>query len=157
MPGPPPQPIERKRLLGNPGKQALSERIIALPAATVAPKAPRSLGKEGREAWKRLWGVGRSWLQPESDFGLMLRLCEAWDERAILKRLIEDEGRVATGSMGQPVTHPAVDQLRSLDNQITRYEALCGFTPADRSRLGLAEVKRVSRLEEFLARRQRDA
>ena len=45
--------------------------------------------------------------------------------------------------------------LRSLDAQIERNLSLLGFTPADRSRLGVAEVRAASKLEEVLALRNR--
>lgn len=50
--------------------------------------------------------------------------------------------------------NPAVQQLRKLEELITRYEGLCGFTPSDRSRLGLAEVKAASALDQLIARQQ---
>lgn len=89
----------------------------------------------------------------------MVRLCEAIDEREVLKEEIKIHGRYSKGSMGQVVTHPAVDQLRTLEALITRWESLCGFTPSDRSRLGMAEVKRMSQLDELRAKRDaaRDA
>jgi hypothetical protein len=37
--------------------------------------------------------------------------------------------------------------LRELDRQIVSNLSLLGFTPSDRSRLGVAEVKAVSKLE----------
>jgi hypothetical protein len=49
--------------------------------------------------------------------------------------------------------HPILDKLLALDAQITKYEGLCGFTPADRARMGVAEVKRASAVEDFLAKR----
>ena len=48
--------------------------------------------------------------------------------------------------------NPAVSQLRKIEELITRYEGLCGFTPSDRSRLGLAEVKTASALDQLIAR-----
>lgn len=52
--------------------------------------------------------------------------------------------------------NPAVSQLRKIEELITRYEGLCGFTPSDRSRLGLAEIKAKSKLEELLEKRRAD-
>jgi hypothetical protein len=43
--------------------------------------------------------------------------------------------------------------LRELDRIIIGNLSLLGFTPADRSRLGWAEVKTQSVLEEFMARK----
>jgi P27 family predicted phage terminase small subunit len=81
----------------------------------------------------------------------MGRLCRGYDERDQLLRIIRRDGRFVAGSQGQPVHHPAVKQLRELEEQLTRLESLCGFTPSDRTRLGLAEVKRQTALQEFLA------
>lgn len=43
--------------------------------------------------------------------------------------------------------------LRELDKQIVSNLSLLGFTPSDRSRLGVAEVKAKSKLEELMERR----
>jgi len=43
--------------------------------------------------------------------------------------------------------------LRELDRQIVSNLSLLGFTPSDRSRLGVAEVKAKSKLEELMERR----
>jgi hypothetical protein len=43
--------------------------------------------------------------------------------------------------------------LRELDRQIVSNLSLLGFTPSDRARLGVAEVKAKSKLEELMERR----
>lgn len=83
----------------------------------------------------------------------MVRLCQGYDERDALRKIIKSEGYTTVGSTGQTVAHPAVGMVRQLEAQITRWESLCGFTPSDRSRLGMAEVQRVSKLDAFLSRR----
>lgn len=153
MSGPPPQPAERKRLLGNPGKRALAEPQLILPAIAEIPEPPSQLAEVGSDAWRRLWGVGQAWLSPITDLAIITRLCEAYDEREQLRRDIAANGHYTTGSMGQPTLHPAVSALRQLEQLMTRYESLCGFTPADRSRIGMAEVQRVSRLDQLIAKR----
>jgi hypothetical protein len=45
--------------------------------------------------------------------------------------------------------------LRELDRQIISNLSLLGFTPSDRSRLGVAEVKAMSKLEELMARKEK--
>lgn len=120
------------------------------------PRPPRGLGKVGREAWRRLWDVGGSWLSPVADAAILTRLCQAYDEAAELRARIEQDGHFSTGSMGQTVAHPAVAMLRKLEELITRYESLCGLTPSDRSRLGLALMKAQSRLDAFLAGQDAD-
>jgi hypothetical protein len=45
-------------------------------------------------------------------------------------------------------------QLNDLERLITSNLGLLGFTPSDRTRLGLAEVKAKSKLEELMARKE---
>ena len=88
----------------------------------------------------------------------MQRLCEAYDDREAIRAELKHTGRIGISEKGSPFTHPLVWQLSAIEKTMTRYEGLCGFTPSDRSRLGLAEVKRVSKLDEFIERqRQRRA
>jgi hypothetical protein len=42
--------------------------------------------------------------------------------------------------------------LRNLDKQLVSNLSLLGFSPTDRSRLGIAEVKRQTKLEELRTR-----
>lgn len=158
--GPARRPIEQTRALNNPGHRKLpaqSATVTLTPAGDI-PRAPRSLGKVGRSVWRRLWTAGRQWLSPATDYDILTRLCEAHDEREDLRQKIRDDGRILYGrgdgdgddSAGAPYVHPAVWLLLKVDATITRYEQLCGFNPSARSSLGLAEVKRVSRLAQFL-------
>jgi hypothetical protein len=43
--------------------------------------------------------------------------------------------------------------LRELDRAIVSNLSLLGFSPSDRSRLGLAEVKKMSKLEELMTKK----
>lgn len=151
--GRPPTPTERKRRTGNPGKRALPEPVVQLAAVASIPPPPDTLGDKGVQVWDRLWTAGQAWLSPATDLDLLTRLCEAHDEREALRDAIADEGYMVTGSMGQRRANPLLSDLRSLESQMTKYESLCGFTPTDRARLGYAEVKRASKLDELLSRR----
>jgi phage terminase small subunit len=51
------------------------------------------------------------------------------------------------------VTHPAVKQVDQLDAQNTAWMSLLGFTPSDRARLGLAEIRVANELDEFRKRK----
>lgn len=141
--GRPPKPIEQKRMLGNPGKRPLPEQgeVQALPGISEIPDPARPLLTHGRELWDRVWSVGATWISPNTDMELLLMTCEMVDERWNLRIQVmqTDDPRMRRG-------------LRELDRQIVSNLSLLGFTPADRSRLGVAEVKARSRLEELLAR-----
>jgi hypothetical protein len=67
--------------------------------------------------------------------------CEMIDERWNLriKTMQTDDAKMRRG-------------LRELDRQIVSNLSLLGFTPSDRSRLGVAEIKARSKVEELRAK-----
>lgn len=134
--GRPSKPIEQKRLLGNPGKRALPSQALAIPMATEIPEPHRPLLKYGQELWDKVWGLGTNWISPNTDAELLLMTCEMIDERWNLrvKVMQSDDARLRRG-------------LRELDRQIISNLSLLGFSPSDRSRLGVAEVKAMTKLE----------
>jgi hypothetical protein len=136
--GRPPKPIEQKRLIGNPGKRPLPEtsNLILLPAVNEVPQPTRKLFEYGQELWDRVWTMGHTWLSYSTDLDLLLIVCEQLDERAKLRTLVWNNGRTDERKA-----------LRQLEKQIVENLSLLGFTPTDRSRLGIAEVKKLSKLE----------
>ena len=139
--GRPPKPIEQKRLTGNPGKRKLPTEgsLVLLPSMYETPKPPRPLvTAAANELWDRTWSMGQTWLSPSTDIELLLMTCEMIDERWNLRIKVLQDNR--------PEERRG---LRELDKQIVNNLSLLGFTPTDRSRLGVAEVKRVSKLEEL--------
>ncbi len=141
--GRPSKPIEQKRLLGNPGKRALPDRddVIALPRVQEAPEPPRPLLKYGQQLWDRVWGLGATWISDKTDLELLIMTCEMVDERWNLriKVMQTDDPRLRRG-------------LRELERQIVSNLSLLGFSPTDRSKLGVAEVRAMSKLDELRAR-----
>jgi hypothetical protein len=142
--GRPPKPYEEKLRTGNPGKRALPERsnLTVLPAANGAPEPARPLGSAGRALWDRVWGAGATWLAELVDAEQVLILCEQADERAQLRVKVLKDGEWRERAA-----------LRALDAQVMDGLALLGFNPVDRSRLGVAEVKAPSALDQIAARR----
>jgi hypothetical protein len=139
--GRPSKPIEQKRKLGNPGKRALPKegQVVVLPMATKIPEPHRPLLKYGREFWDKVWGLGTTWISPTSDIELVLITCELIDERWNL--------RINVMKSDDTKQRRA---LRELDRAIVSNLSLLGFSPSDRSRLGVAEVKARSKLEELM-------
>jgi len=142
----PPKPVERKRALGNPGKRPLPAKgqLVALPSVGQdVPDPPRPLGPEGRKMWERVWQSGRQWVSGGSDLDLVLLLCESMDERVALRVTVlrgsDWRDRVA---------------LRALDGQIATLLGQLAFTPVERSRLGVAEVRNATALEKLVQERQ---
>ena len=142
--GRPPKPTELKRALGNPGKRPLPDpqTIVALPAITSIPETSRPLGSYGKQFWDRVWQMGSSWISSNTDYETMLMTAEMIDERWNL--------RVKVMTDGQPRDRRA---LRDLDRAIQTQLASLGLTPADRSRLGVAEVKKMSKIAELRSMR----
>ena len=140
--GRPSKPIEQKRLLGNPGKRALPKNTLALPMALETPEPGRPLLRYGQELWDKVWDAGVNWISPNTDMELLLMTCEMVDERWNLriKVMQNDDYQMRRG-------------LRQLDSQIISNLSLLGFTPSDRTRLGVAEVKAQSKLEELMERK----
>jgi hypothetical protein len=136
--GRPPKPTEVKRKLGNPGQRKLpnqSEIQMFEPVSSL-PEPSRPLLKYGREFWDKVWLNGLQWISVNTDSELLLMTCELVDERWNLRvRVMQSNDWRERRA------------LRELDDRIIRNLSLMGFTPADRSRLGVAEVKAISKME----------
>jgi len=144
--GRPAKPVEQKRLIGNPGKRPLppEDPLTSIVAAETTPEPPRPLLKYGRELWDRVWDAGTPWISPNTDLEILTMTCELVDERWNLrvKVMQSDDPKMRRG-------------LRELDRQIVSNLSLLGFSPSDRSRLGLAEVKAKSKLQELMDKKDR--
>lgn len=155
--GRPAKPLEVKRALGNPGQRPLPTAPgvgQGLKGVEGIPTPP-SLGIDGLTLWNHVWTAGKSWLSPDSDQTIITMLCQAQDEHEEIRRKIAsgEIERYYTTANGQMVTHPMVTQLASLRTQMTAWLAAIGFSPADRARLGLAEVRVRDELDELVKRR----
>ena len=155
--GRPAKPVEQHRLAGNPSKKQLPnapEPGQGLSGSTTIPAAPE-LGPNGLALWAHVWEAGRAWLSPDSDYTIVRLVCEAHDEYTELRDLLQSGqvDRYYVTANGQVVTHPVVTQLANLRTQLTAWLAAIGFSPSDRSRLGLSEVRVRDSLDELKARR----
>lgn len=155
--GRPAKPVETHRAAGNPSKKKLPDAPMpgkGLGAVDGVPTPP-SLGEDGLILWSATWQAGRSWLSPTVDFTLIKMLCEAHDEHEEIRRQLSTGiiERFYATSNGQLVTHPLVTQLGNLRTQMTAWLAALGFSPSDRSRLGLAEVRVRDELDDLSKRR----
>ncbi len=100
------------------------------------PSMPEHLGEAGAAQWRA--AASAPWLCTAADFLLLEHLADAVDERAELRVMIAETGRIARGSMGQPVTAPAAEQLRQVETQIHRLASMLGLGAGPRARLGVA-------------------
>lgn len=143
--GRPPKPAELKRVTGNPGKRKMNDLAVVtiLPMADEIPAPPENLGENGVELWNRAWDAAITWLSPSSD-----------------RNAIENAARLAdTLATARAKYHATLDaaDLRALvqiNKSYTDALSSLGFDPTSRSRLGVAEVKKMSALDQLLAKRQ---
>ena len=141
--GRPAKPTEIKRKLGNPGRRPLPDTSVVqyLEPIVSVPEPARPLLKYGKEFWDKVWGSGLSWISANTDAELLLMTCELVDERWNLRvRVMQSNDWRERRA------------LRELDDRIIRNLSLLGFTPADRSKLGVAEVKAISKMEQLKRR-----
>lgn len=149
--GRPPTPTERKRRTGNPGKRALPDatNVVALPP--VADDAPARLGPAGRAVWDLVTEQCK-WLA-ETDRPTLVMLCEKFDRRQDFMVRLESSEPVLFTDKGYAYPNPLVGMLSTLETELAKLLSALGLTPTDRTRLGVAEVKKQSNLERLLQQR----
>lgn len=137
----PPKPAELRVLQGNPGKQRLnvSDAIAPLEYRYVDPL--RELGPVGKAFWDTIFGAGEIWISIRTDLALVQLVCELMDRREFLREAF----------LADPISRPVNMSLLDTEKQIVSCLSLLGFSPADRTRLGLVSAKTKSKLQEFLA------
>jgi hypothetical protein len=96
----------------------------------------------GTELWERVWSEGSTWISPKTDLEILLMTCEMVDERWNLRIKVMQSNNMQMAR-----------RLDNLSRLIVSNLSLLGFTPSDRSRLGVAEVRAKSALEELMERR----
>jgi P27 family predicted phage terminase small subunit len=131
----------------------------AITVSGQTPDPPEYLHDDGIKLWYETWEATKLWSAPETDYHLISMLCRAWDEHESIRRQL-DSGEIArwyTTANGQVASHAAVKQLAELRVQMTAWMSSLGMSPADRTRLGLAEVRVRNELDELEQRRARRA
>jgi hypothetical protein len=136
----PAKPVEMKRLQGNPGKRALPDRsaVVVLESGPVEPAS--DLGVAGRRLWDSVFADGGLWVSGRTDVHLLQMVCEQLDRRQVLREAFESD----------PLDRKVAMSLNETEKLIASNLGLLGFTPSDRARLGLAEVRAKSKLEQLM-------
>ena len=146
--GRPPKPIERHRAEGTYRKDrhAQPQLAVVLPMARGVPAPPVELGQAGSQLWEKAWAEAITWLSPDSDMQAVINACMNADSLAIARRRY------------QATSDPAdARALVALEKAFREALSALGFDPTARSRLGVAEVKAASALEQLAERRNRRA
>src|SRR4051812_30156749 len=78
-----------------------------------APRRPRGLARPGGQLWDEITGaVAADWALDGKDLALLTRACRLADVEAELRADVARDGRMVTGSTGQPVVNPALKEAR---------------------------------------------
>ena len=141
----PGKPAEVKRKLGAKGYTgSVPENVVAIPAVSQVPEPLRPLSGSGLDLWDRTWQRGFSWLSANTDIQLLQITCEQLDERDQLRDYVLENIEA---------WHER-SALRELEKSIRSNLSLLGFTPTDRMKLGVAEVKVETKMEQLRKRQQ---
>ena len=140
----PPKPAELKLIQGNPGKRAMPKNDAIAPLEYGYTEPIRPLSKVGKAFWDSIFGAGEMWISIRTDTQLVQMVCEQLDRREQLRELFNAD----------PSNRPVNMSLIEIEKQLVSGFSLLGFTPADRTRLGLVSAKTKSKLEELLERKR---
>lgn len=102
------------------------------------PAPPEDLGSEGLKFWDQVF-TAAPWISHRTDLALVTMTAQQFDEREALRTIVSEQQENPRLRSG----------LRELEKAITSNLAQMGFTPSDRSRLGFAEIKKESKLDEL--------
>jgi hypothetical protein len=136
----PPKPAELKILQGNPGgkKILMNDALAPLDYGYIEPLRP--LGEHGKQLWDSIFGAGELWISIRTDTQLVQMVCEQLDRRERLRQFFEID----------PTDRQIIMSLNETEKAIVNGFSLLGFSPADRTRLGLVSAKTKSKLQELL-------
>ena len=118
--------------------------VTPLPMADNTPEPPAMLQADGLSLWNRIWDNAITWLSPVSDMNAVENACNIADV-------------VSASRVKYMATLEAADARAyvAINKSFTDALASLGFDPVSRSRLGVAEVKKMSALEQLVANRQK--
>ena len=151
MPGPAAKPNELKRMLGNPGSRPLPDpnKVIALPPLTSEP--PAHLSKKQKAKWSEIRSMA-PWIAV-TDEPLLTALVEKMSRQEQLKKEMKKSQFVLFTDKGYAYPNPLFGMLSTIETEIFKLLCQLGLTPVDRSKLGVAEVKARSKIQELLAQK----
>lgn len=149
------EPIERQQRKARGDGRTPGGRELAKPAYTLikredAPPMPRGLAVRGRKEWDKIWSSG-PWLNPDQDYAWVEMIARAYDDIAQFRKQIVNDGLIVTGYAGQTTAHPLIAEIRKAEAVIQKCLSILGYSPTDRARLGMAEVKKETALQEYIS------
>lgn len=150
-----PLPIEVHQARGINGRTLGGREIdvtdVSKLPTVLAPPAPEGLALRGRQEWLKIWQAGK-WLWPEQDYPWVEQIVRAYDDIDAFRASIADEGLMVPGYRpGMTVANPLISEIRKAEDTIRKCLSQLGFSPTDRARLKLTELKGESELQKLTA------
>ena len=155
MAGRPPKPTKLRILQGNPGKRPLPK---AEPQPTIGiPTRPEWLSPEAKREWTRVVGeLAELGLLAKIDRALISAYCQCWGMYVSAIRAIDCYGMTFETPNGYIAQRPEVGiALRNLE-KMNQLSAKFGFTPSDRSKMAMPDLKEEDPFAEFLSKGKRN-
>jgi P27 family predicted phage terminase small subunit len=148
------KPLEQIRVTARDSTHKANGTALVINEYTVnnrpAPEMPSDLRIRGKDEWLKIWAAGH-WLHDDMDYAWVEQVAHAYDDIETFRSRIRRDGLVVKGSLGQPVAHPLVAEIRKCEMTIRQCLSVLGFSPTDRARLGLAEAKAQSALQDLIS------
>ncbi|MFI6609292.1 phage terminase small subunit P27 family [Streptomyces sp. NPDC050507] len=137
--GRPPKPTAVKRLEGNPGGRPLNESEPRPPAGV--PDPPEWLSETALEEWRRLVPLlVKMRVLTMADRNALAAYCESYSQFVAATLAVRDGGVLVDSYRGGVAKNPAVQVARDALEQMNRWGAKFGLSPADRARLSVDEA-----------------
>lgn len=128
--------VEEKKRVGS--REPIKDSVLNIQPIKHVPEPIRQLDHAGLDLWNRAWVTKTTWLK-DSDLHLLQLTCEQLDERDSLRAFVLEN---------MEAWHERA-ALRLLEKEIQSNLIQLGFTPTARQKLGIQEVKAVSKLQEL--------
>lgn len=154
MPDNTPVPLEKKRALGNPGHRPLPDRRSTHSVQPARPlRAPSGLKRDGRRLWRVV--VELPWVAV-TDTEALLEVCRLADVVAEARADLAENG-MTYEVRGRRYANPAAGVYTEAVKVLSARLGAFGLTPADRTRLGIAEIKAESDFDRLMREKQQGA
>ncbi len=144
-----PKPTALKKLEGNPGKRALNKKEPK-PDAGI-PECPDHLQGTARTEWKRITQeLHKLKLISRVDRAALAICCSAWADYVKACGKLKTQGEVIISDNGGMYQNPWMAIKKRSMEQIMKFYAEFGMTPASRSRVKVDDESPEDELEKML-------
>lgn len=113
------------------------------------PPMPDGLAERGEAEWHKIWQAG-PWLWPDQDYAWVEQVCRAYDDLNAFRAEIAVTGLMVEGYNGQMVANPLISEVRKAEAIIQKCLSSIGFSPSDRARLKLTELKSAKQAQDLV-------